>query len=101
MRITKIKGHTKWSAVKTGKVAVEDKLGNDAADALARIGAAQHNIDNEGLRRAQNCRNLSRTVQSMMVEIAAARNRQAVTHEGSDSQVVARDVPHELDDALE
>eukprot|EP00973_Karenia_brevis_P038390 5293546-Karenia_brevis.AAC.1 len=86
MRITKIKGHARWSAVKAGEVSVEGKLGNDAADALARIGAAQHDIDNDGWRKAQNCRNLSRTVQSMMVEIAAARNRQAVIDEGSDSQ---------------
>ena len=40
--ITKVKGHARWSEVRTGSVTMEDKVGNDGADHLAGQGADEH-----------------------------------------------------------
>eukprot|EP00973_Karenia_brevis_P025574 3528891-Karenia_brevis.AAC.1 len=42
VRFTKVKGHAKEQDVVRGRVAREDKIGNDAADKLAVCGALQH-----------------------------------------------------------
>eukprot|EP00973_Karenia_brevis_P057831 8050453-Karenia_brevis.AAC.1 len=42
---TKVKGHSKWRDVRRGTVQMEDKIGNDMADALATTGAAIHELD--------------------------------------------------------
>ena len=44
-KVVKVKGHAKWSDVRSGTVAWADKRGNDAADVLARRGAKAHAID--------------------------------------------------------
>ena len=42
--LTKVKGHAKMSEVRSGRIAWEDKSGNDAADVLARRGAFQQRV---------------------------------------------------------
>ena len=41
----KVKGHAKWSDVNSGRATLADQRGNDAADVLARRGAAAHALD--------------------------------------------------------
>ena len=71
--VTWVKGHAKEIDVARGRTTREDKIGNDGADELAVAGAAAH------------------TVQSEVVEAAAARRRSAMqTHDMMLSIVVAR-----------
>ena len=72
--VTKIKGHATRDDVLTGHVSIEDKLGNDAADALAVAGA----LVNPKAEQAHYLRpqlNVTMNVQKMMVEIVIAHGR--------------------------
>eukprot|EP00973_Karenia_brevis_P060753 8448654-Karenia_brevis.AAC.1 len=64
--ITKVKGHSTWGDVQSTRVDLQDKLGNDFADYLARQGASQHHIDLDMERRIINSKALCKNVQSMM-----------------------------------
>lgn len=74
----KVEGHSKWSDVAAGKVSYADKQGNDAADALARKGAAAHVLVEGFVAKVRTRRRLAMAVQNMMCGIVEARNaRQA------------------------
>ena len=75
---TKVKGHSTWADVRGGKCTRQDKLGNDSADFLATMGAAQHVVDIDLRRRVLNSRELTKAVQLMMVDILAARTKASV-----------------------
>ena len=79
----KVKGHATHQDVATGVVAAIDKLGNDAADRLARIGAALHAVDAETVTRAKVRQAIGRDVQ-LMVDIAQARSKAGATNVGDD-----------------
>ena len=71
--ISKVKGHASWKDVRNGTATREDKLGNDAADRLAREGAASHALSPEYVQQAKARLMVAREVQAMMIEIVAAR----------------------------
>eukprot|EP00973_Karenia_brevis_P093986 12420192-Karenia_brevis.AAC.1 len=71
---TWVTGHATWIDVKSGRVARENKLGNDFADFLARSGAARHPPNLLLQASVENTRFLTVQVQTMMVKIVQARN---------------------------
>ena len=76
MLFTKVKGHASVEDVACGRVAGEDKYGNDCADALAVAGAMQNKrADKEGRRRHETviC---TMAVHRMMVDIYLARSQE-------------------------
>ena len=68
-----MKGHAKDWEVKNGSVRLEDKVGNDCADALARGGASEHTFDKDSFQTAMTRKELAASVQSLMVNILEAR----------------------------
>ena len=68
---SKVKGHAKEADVRAGIVQRVDKDGNDAADVLARRGAAMHAVDRGYKPRMRHSRRLAEAVQRMMVDIIA------------------------------
>ena len=75
--IAKVKGHASIAAdVRRGRVAMEDKVGNDGADALAVAGAASHALPPEAVRQVKARQLVITKVQQMMVEILIARGAQ-------------------------
>ena len=73
-RSTKVKGHATQKMVAEGAVQAEDKHGNDAADVLARRGAAAHAVDDGYIARMRACKRLSEAVQGLMRDIVIARS---------------------------
>jgi ribonuclease HI len=74
-KFTEAKGHITWRHVKSGKFTLQDKLGNDFADFLARQGAEKHVIDHEYYQRITNIKRVTVAVQSMMIDIVSVRSR--------------------------
>ena len=72
-RLTKVKGHATNEDVDRGRVLLEDKTGNDGADALARAGAVCHEAPHELVETAKLRRYGAEQVQKMMLEILKAR----------------------------
>ena len=87
----KVKGHAMMADVRAGSVSLEDKQGNDAADVLARKGAAQHAVDAGYKARMRASKRLAITVQRMMCDIVVARNGAAVSAADGESAVVVPD----------
>jgi ribonuclease HI len=78
VRFIKVKGHSTWDDVASGGVSAVDKIGNDAADALAVAGARLHSLPVESDHLEAKWRMLvTRDVQRMMVEILADRQQRA------------------------
>ena len=71
--ITKVKGHATADDVASGRVALSDKHGNDAADALAGKGAATHALPSAEVRAVKHRHAVAQSVQRMMVDILLAR----------------------------
>ena len=74
--LSKVKGHATVQDVRRGRVSARDKHGNDGADRLAVSGAAANSLPSEVVREALHRKRVVRDVQSMMVDILAARARQ-------------------------
>ncbi|CAE8611672.1 unnamed protein product [Polarella glacialis] len=89
-RTTKVRGHSNMRHVKLGLVALEDMIGNNAADALATQGADRHRVDRETLLMANNKRFLASAVQRMMVAILQARAACATQACGPHSRSTSR-----------
>ena len=70
---TKVKGHATADDVASGRVALLDKFGNDAADALAGKGAATHALPPAEVRAVKHRYAVAQSVQHMMVAILLAR----------------------------
>ena len=77
VRWVKVKGHATLADVRAGVVSGFDKQGNDAADALARRGAAGHAVDAGHSARLRHCKRLAQAVQRLMCDIVEARNAAA------------------------
>ena len=88
-RITKVKGHATASDVAAGRVAFLDKFGNDAADALARKGAAIHAPSKDIVRAVRHRFAVTKSVQHMMVDILLARSACKPTEDSSSSSSLA------------
>ncbi len=71
--ILKVKAHASWKDVADGSTTTEDKLGNDAADALAVAGAVAHAVDPALLHDFQWRLATAQAVQAMMLDILEAR----------------------------
>ena len=72
--ISKVKGHATAQDLHRGFVKPEDKHGNDAADTLARAGAAQHSLPDDVVQNTKHCHAVTENVQRMMVAILVARS---------------------------
>ena len=83
-----------------GRVAQEDRQGNEGADALAVAGAKRHAIPAEVVRAACERRHLARTVQRMMLEILRAR-LEAEAHQQSALAHTDADRGSEMGDCIE
>ena len=70
---SKVKCHATATDVAQGRVAPLDKHGNDAADALARKGAASHALPAHVVRTTMHRFAVTQSVQQMMVDIMLAR----------------------------
>ena len=75
--ISKVKGHASHRDVKRGKVKMQDKVGNDGADALATTGAAAHALPPHVVRRTMLQFAVTEDVQRLMVDIVTARSSHA------------------------
>ena len=73
VQFTKVKGHAKLWHIRMGLISPEDMFGNQCADRLAVAGAVSHAAPVEVIARARACSQIARSVQSMMLEILAAR----------------------------
>ena len=77
--IVKVKGHASTDDVLSGRTTLENKLGNDSADALAV--AAVVPVPLEQKRRNLRQANVAKQVQKMMVDILKARRTMQQTTE--------------------
>ena len=77
MCFTWVKGHATLRDVQCGRVLLEDKQGNDAADALAVKGAPVHAVPSAILQRALQRKEDALAVQKMMLRILAMRDVRA------------------------
>ena len=73
LQINWVKGHAKACHVERGITTLEDKEGNDAADALATNGATEHAAPDSLLLDAAWKQTAAKTAQRMMIEILTAR----------------------------
>ena len=73
MCFTWVKGHATLRDVQRGRVLLEDKQGNDAADALAVQGALVHAVPSAILQRALQRKKDALAVQKMTLRILALR----------------------------
>ena len=64
-----MKGHTTANDVAAGRVAPEDKEGNDGADALAVEGAAVHRVNKVLVGETKARKRRAKRVQLMMLDI--------------------------------
>ena len=71
--ITKVKGHATADDVASGRVALSDKHGNDAADALAGKGAATHALPSAEIRAVKHRYAVAQSEHQMLVDILLAR----------------------------
>jgi ribonuclease HI len=71
--ISKIKGHATAKDVRLGKVRLADKVGNDAADYLATLGALSHAPSADAVLKAELRLAVTKDVQRLMVDILVAR----------------------------
>ena len=88
-RITKVKRHATAFDVAAGRVAFLDKFGNDAADALARKGAAIHAPSDDIVRAVRHRFAITKSVQQMMVGILLAQSACKPTEDSSSSSSLA------------
>ena len=65
---TKVKGHATWEDVRQGTGRRQDRLDNDGADRLAKIGAAKHAVPAAEARQTMSRQVVTREVQSMIVD---------------------------------
>ena len=72
--MVKAKGHAKARDVRNGAVRPGDKAGNEAADELARFGAALHAVPSQVVTAQAGRRCMARAVHSMMVRVLKARS---------------------------
>ena len=70
-----VMGHAKESDVKAGRTTALDKMGNDAADALATRGAALHAPPAELVEQAQQRRQNAETIQSLFMTLIKERRK--------------------------
>eukprot|EP00660_Eupelagonema_oceanica_P019682 gene19682-biopygen15118 len=75
VRFRWVKGHASDADVVKGRVARADKVGNDAADALAVAGAALHGVPPERVAAARRRTLVGRAVQRLMLDVAWERAR--------------------------
>ena len=68
-----MKGHAKQIDIDRGRTTLEDKQGNDGADALAVAGAESHKIDLQMTEAASLRKLVAKQVQGMMLHILRAR----------------------------
>ncbi len=73
VKVSKVKGHASRRDIRTGKVKLQDKIGNDAADRLATAGAAAHSLPQSRVRAVKLRAAVAEDVQRLMVDIIAAR----------------------------
>ena len=66
-----VKGHAKQINIDRGRTTVEDKKGNDGADALAVAGANMHCAAPEVVEAARQRRDVAMSVQRMMLQARA------------------------------
>ena len=90
----KVKGHVTETDVISGAVQKIDKIGNDAADELARQGAAAHAVPDEVRREVQMQRVAAKGVQRMMLEIII--ERRAAEAAGGAMSDGAEELEHEF-----
>ena len=74
-KMLKVKGHASARDVQLGHVALEDKLGNDRADALAVAGALCRSHDWKARSKFRQEIIVTAAVQKMMVDIVVERER--------------------------
>eukprot|EP00660_Eupelagonema_oceanica_P019587 gene19587-biopygen10791 len=75
VRFRWVKAHASEADVAAGRVARADKVGNDAADALAVAGAALHGVPPERVAAARRRALVARAVQRLMLDVAWERAR--------------------------
>jgi ribonuclease HI len=68
-----VKGHAKRIDIERGRATVQDKWGNDGADALAVSGAQMHRVPDDIVQSARQRKSSAKVVQSMMVAVLQAR----------------------------
>ena len=67
-----MKGHAKRVDIERGRATVQDKWGNDGADALAVSGAHMHRVPDDIVQSARQRKSSAKVVQSMMVAVLQA-----------------------------
>ena len=96
LAIVWVKGHANESHIERGITTWEDKVGNDAADALATSAAALHSIDNQVALEAAFRSEAASAAQQMMLRILEARF--AAEDENEHASVMLRhSLPSEAD----
>ena len=73
VKIVKVKGHATREDVRRGRVAEEDKTGNDGADELAVAAARSHAVPAELVQAAATRRRQAKAVQQMFLSILEER----------------------------
>ena len=68
-----MKGHAKRIDIERGRATVQDKWGNDGADALAVSGAQMHRVPDDIVQSARQRKFSAKVLQSMMVAVLQAR----------------------------
>ena len=68
-----VKGHATRNDIARGRATVQDKWGNDGADALAVSGAQKHRVPNDIVQSARLRKSSAKIVQRMMVAVLQAR----------------------------
>ena len=71
--VTWVKGHAKLADVASGRTTHEDMVGNNGADELAVLGAAQHEVCPDVVAAAFERRRCANMLHSMMVDIVVLR----------------------------
>ena len=99
VHFVKVKGHAKVADVRAGRVDRVDKEGNDAADILARRGAALQEVGDGYKARMQSSKRLAEAVQRLMSDIIVARNSMASATGVTDEEVAVVEVEEDSSDA--
>eukprot|EP00973_Karenia_brevis_P090737 12404021-Karenia_brevis.AAC.1 len=97
---TKIKGHAKFWHIKQGLTTMQNKIGNDWADSLARQGAREHEINKNEVCRLLEAKRLAIDVQNMMIDIVLARSQGQTMDDVEDTDAGSEVVSVSSDDDI-
>ena len=75
MRKSKVKGHATMHDVAKGRVLERDKVGNDAADCLAKAAAKANSLPLLVVRSTLHRKKVAWAVQTMMIDILLSRSQ--------------------------